>query len=100
MHTTSLLQGFSQQACVLFVPAEAKQGSPLFLALSTGFTSVYRRRASSTPLTAICHLCPLASWEYNIPQKHDLASCVAGVSGLVPKIVRFCRFLNSRVCVQ
>ena len=30
----------------------------------------------------MCRLCPLASWEYNIPQEHGLTPYVAGASGL------------------
>jgi hypothetical protein len=33
----------------------------------------------------MCHLCPLAFWEYNIPQEHDLTPHVAGASGLNSK---------------
>ena len=36
------------------------------------FTSTYRPRVSSTPLTVRGHLCPPAFWEYNVPQVHDL----------------------------
>jgi hypothetical protein len=42
------------------------------------FTSVYHLLASATKLTAICHLCPLAFWEYNIAEEHNLAPHVAG----------------------
>jgi hypothetical protein len=49
-----------------------------YLLSASGFTSIYRQRASSTLLIAMCHLCPLTSWEYNIPQEHGLTPYVAG----------------------
>jgi hypothetical protein len=56
----------------------ARQFAGKCLLSASCFTSVYRLLASSTKLTTICHLCPLAFWEYNIPQEHDLTPHVAG----------------------
>ena len=49
-----------------------------YLPSAAGVTSVCHRLASATQLTAMCHLCPLAFWEYNISQEHDLTLHIAG----------------------
>jgi hypothetical protein len=46
--------------------------SPTASLIATGLPGV-----SFLPQSAICHLSHLAFWEYNIPQKHNLAPHVA-----------------------